>query len=314
MVEKWLEVSLVVDGELAEAVAEVLARYIPDGIVIEATAIESSAEHVEGRPAGPLRVCGYLPVNERLEETRQRIEEALWYLGRIRPLPAAQYRPVEEQNWAETWKRHYRPVPIGNTLVIVPAWLESPEPQRLPIRIDPGMAFGTGTHPTTRLCLSLLEERVAALRARPDWPEGLRVIDVGCGSGILSIAALKMGIPSALGVDLDPDAIAVARKNARLNGVESRLELGRGSVGEIRRGEFSIQQAELVFANILAPVIIRLLGENLSNLVAPRGVLLLSGILEEQAAEVERALERHEMVVFDRRQIDDWVALVTGVR
>lgn len=197
----WMEVSLTVDGELAEAVAEVMARYIPDGVAIESTAIIPDLEG-EGQPGGPLRVCGYLPIDERLEETRRRLEEGLWYLGRIRPLPAAEYKPIQEINWVEAWKQHYQPIPIGRRLIIVPAWIELPTQERIPIRIDPGMAFGTGTHPTTQLCLELLEEYL-----RP----GEAIIDMGCGSCILAIAAIKLGASQALGVDIDLQAIPNAR-------------------------------------------------------------------------------------------------------
>ena len=152
----WLEVSLTVNGELAEAVAEVLARFVPGGVVVESTAIYADPED-HGYPVGPLRVCGYLPMDVQLEETRQRIEEALYFLGRIQPLPDPQFKPIEEVNWAEAWKQHYKPIAIGKKLVIVPAWLDSPDESRISIRIDPGMAFGTGTHPTTQLCLELLE-------------------------------------------------------------------------------------------------------------------------------------------------------------
>ncbi len=97
------------------------------------------------------------PWIDQIEATRHKLEEALWYLGRIQPLPPVEFRPVQETNWAETWKQHYRPIVLGQKLVIVPAWLESPQPERIAIRIDPGMAFGTGTHPTTQLCLELIE-------------------------------------------------------------------------------------------------------------------------------------------------------------
>ncbi len=109
---------------MAEAVAEVLARFVPDGVVIEFTAISPDPEG-EGHPVGPLRVCGYLPADTDLEDTRRRLEEALWYLGCIRPLPAPQFKSIEEVNWVEAWKQHYHPIPIGQKLIIVPAWLES---------------------------------------------------------------------------------------------------------------------------------------------------------------------------------------------
>ena len=123
----WLEVALVVDGELAEAVAELLARFAPNGVVIEATHIVPDVNG-EGRVEGPLRVAAYLPADAHLEEQRQRLEEALWYLGRIRPLPEAEYHMVQQADWAEAWKQHYHPIAIGRRLMIVPAWLENPQP------------------------------------------------------------------------------------------------------------------------------------------------------------------------------------------
>ena len=143
---KWLQVSLTVDGELAEAVSEVLARFAPNGVAIETTGVTANPDDSEGHAVGPLRVSAYLPVDGELEESRRRLEESLWYLGRIRPLPVPEFTLIEETDWSAAWKEHYRPIPIGAKLIIVPAWLESPSPDRVPIRIDPGMAFGTGTH------------------------------------------------------------------------------------------------------------------------------------------------------------------------
>jgi ribosomal protein L11 methyltransferase len=300
----WLEVSLTVNGELAEAVAEVLARFAPGGVVIESTAIYANPEN-QGYPVGPLRVCGYLPVDAHLEETRQRIEEALYFLGRIQPLPDPQFKPIEEVNWAEAWKQHFKPIAIGKKLIIVPAWLESPDESRTPIRIDPGMAFGTGTHPTTQLCLELIEvELLKEARLL-----NLDVLDIGCGSGILSIAALKLGAGRAFGVDTDPEAISAAKQNAADNGVADQTEFAVGSVAEILGAIFPVSQAPIVLANILAPIIIRLLDTGLGELVAPNGVLLLSGILEEQLPEMEAALKKNAFSIQDKRQIDDWVAL-----
>jgi ribosomal protein L11 methyltransferase len=299
----WLEVSLTVDGELAEAVAEVLARYIPAGVVIESTAVSAGPEGENGQTVGPLRVCGYLPRDDQLEKTRRKIEEGLWYLGRIIALPAPVFQPFREVNWVESWKQHYHPIPVGEGLMIVPAWLEPETGGRLPIRIDPGMAFGTGTHPTTQLCLAITEKYFRQVGSSPG------VLDIGCGSGILAIAALKLGARDALGVDIDPLAMDAARQNATLNGVLERLELGVGSVAEIHQGQFSLRQGELVFANILAPVLVRLLDEGLGELVLPGGWLVLSGILVEQFPEVESALTRHKLTLIERLQSGDWVAL-----
>ncbi len=325
----WLEISLTVDGEMAEAVAEVLARYIPGGVVVESTTIATELDG-PGYPIGPLRVCGYLPVDAQLEETRQQIEKALYFLGRIQPLPVAQFTPVAEINWAEAWKKHYRPVRIGERLIIVPSWLTPPTPPvsppftggteggvRIPIRIDPGMAFGTGTHPTTQLCLELLEEALTVFAPPSPSEQGQQkksfrdgdVLDVGCGSGILSIAALKLGASRAFGVDTEHEAITAAEENAQTNQVADNARFAVGSVAQICQGIFPIRQAPVVVANILAHILIQLLDEGLSNLVASGGVLLLSGILEEQLPNMRTALEKHHLNIIAQRQIEDWVAL-----
>jgi ribosomal protein L11 methyltransferase len=301
----WQEVSLVVDGEMAEAVAEVLGRYIPDGIVIESTAVKAGPADENGQTVGPLRVCGYIPVDDQLEETQQRIEQGLWYLGRISPLPQPDFKLIKEVNWMEAWKEHYHPIPIGRKLIILPAWINPEGQDRIPIRIELGMAFGTGTHPTTQLCLALIEDFFINMEIQP----GLRVIDIGCGSGILSIAALKLGAEKALGVDTDREAIRASGDNAAINNVSSQLELGIGSVKEVRTGIFGIQTAQLVLANILAPVLVELLNQGLGELVTPAGWLILSGILAEQSIEVESALKVHGYTLIRKSQMGDWVAL-----
>jgi ribosomal protein L11 methyltransferase len=327
----WIEISLIVDGEMAEAVAEVLARFIPSSsIVIESTAIADSLEG-EGYPVGPLRVFGYLPADIELEETRHRLEEALWYLGRIRPIPTPQFEIVEERDWTQAWKQHYKPVPIGRSLLILPAWLEAPDTNRIPVRIEPGMAFGTGTHPTTQLCLEIMEALLLGFDppiqvdnnglvketntshrktfySLKESPDECSLIDVGCGSAILSIAGIKLGASYALGVDIDAKAIDIAKENIILNGVQDRFEAGIGSIDDIRSGNFSLRRSPLVVANILAPVIIRMLETGLGSLVSSGGVMILSGILADQSEEVEDALANHGCHIIIRRQMGDWLA------
>lgn len=301
----WLEVSLLVDGELAEAVAEVLSRYIPEGVVIESTAVQVGATFEVGRAIGPLRVCGYIPVDENLEVTRQKIERGLWYLGRISPLPEPLFKKIQEVPWMEAWKDHYHPIPIGDKLLILPAWIEPLNDERIPIRLELGMAFGTGTHPTTQLCLALAEEFISQL-PRTD---GLQVIDIGCGSGILAIASLLLGAERALGVDIDAEALRASRGNAEINHVSDKLELGMGSVAEILAERYGLQKVQLVFANILAPVLVKLLEQGMGELVQPDGCMILSGILSDQAIEVEAALNNHGFTHIDKRSMGDWVAL-----
>ena len=303
----WLEISLTVNGELAEAVADVLARFAPNGVTTE-QAVDFINDEDEGTPVGPITLRAFLPADETLEERRKKLEESLFYLGMIQPLPAAVFTPLRDQNWMEAWKERYQPIPIGKKLIIVPAWLESPEASRISIKIDPGMAFGTGTHPTTQLCLELLEKYFDTHPAFTSQPSA--IIDVGCGSGILSIGALKLGAEIALGVDIDEASVKASRENADANDIApERFTIGLGSVTEICGGKFIIRQAPLVLANILAPVIIRMFGMGLADLVAPGGGLILSGILAEQAGPVESAAEAHGMTFVEMRRLGDWVAL-----
>jgi ribosomal protein L11 methyltransferase len=317
----WLEVSLTVNGELAEAVADVLARFAPNGVMTE-QAVQFTDDEDEGTPSGPITVRAYLTADERLDETRQKLEESLYYLGMIQPLPAPSFTPIADQNWMEAWKTRYQPIPIGKKLIIVPVWMDSPAPERIPIKIDPGMAFGTGTHPTTQLCLELLEtvfekaildigySIVEPRISNIQYPIS-SAIDLGCGSGILSVAALKLGAEKALGVDIDEAAVKNSRENADNNGIDpGALVLGLGSVAEVKAGKFPLTQAPLVLANILAPVLIRLFEAGMADLIAPGGAIILSGILDHQAADVTAAAEKHGLTFVEQRQIGDWVALL----
>ncbi len=299
---KWVEVSIRVRRELAESIADVFSRFAPQGVVIESMETEVDQDG-QGRAVGPVRVNAYLPFDAQFEETRRKLEEALWHLGFIQPIPKPEYRTLKDENWTEAWKQHYRPIAIGKRLMVVPAWVEMPEGAREQIRIEPGMAFGTGTHPTTQLCLEILDGFV---RRNNDF---LDVFDIGCGSGILSIAALKLGAGRAFGVDIDAKAIETAEKNAELNQVEDRLKLAVGSVAEMRGGIFEITRAPLVLANVIAPILKKLVFAGLGDLVAPGGVLILSGILEEQLDEMIRVLNAHQFFVREKHQIDDWVSL-----
>ena len=312
----WLEVSLTVDGELAEAVAEVLARFAPNGVATERGIMYVDNDD-PGTPAGPIVVRAYLEMDTRIEETRQKLEESLYYLGMIMPLPTPVYKQVADQNWMEAWKQHYQPIPVGERLIIVPVWLDSPEPERIPIKIDPGMAFGTGTHPTTQLSLGLIENCFEGHKPQTtnhDLSSVARcpssVIDIGCGSGILSIAALKLGATTALGVDIDIESVNNSRENADQNGIGEEFIIGQGSVTEVLEEKFPIKQAPLVVANILAPIIIRLLGDGLTDLAEPGGTVILSGILLEQEQKTLEAAQAQGLILNERKQMGDWVALL----
>jgi len=284
--------------ELSESVADVMARFAPGGVTLGYESIEPDPDG-EGKPRGPLTVRAYLPWDSNLAARRAGLEEALWHLGRISPIPEPVFREVVETDWSLEWKKHYRPMRIGKRLVIVPSWMEWKAAESdVVLRLDPGMAFGTGMHPTTQLCLEALEERIAP---------GMEVIDLGCGSGILAIAALRLGAGRAAGWDVDPEAVKVARENARINDVESRFDVRLGSLQDLLAGKRS---APVVAANILAGVLQAMLRASLAAAVRPGGCLILSGILSDQSAEVETALAESGMRLVEKKIREDWVALL----
>jgi ribosomal protein L11 methyltransferase len=290
-----------VDGEAAEALAEALRRYAHLGVVIEQRYAEDEGLPGDPPPEGPLTVRAYLPDDADAPRKQLEIEEALYYLGRIYPMPEPTFTVLDEADWSEAWKAHYQPVRVGRRLLVKPAWLEAPVgPDDVLIELDPGMAFGTGTHPSTQLCLTALEDQV-----RP----GQRVLDLGCGSGILAIAAAKLGASEVLALDVDPVAVWVARENIIANGVEARVRVEQGSLESALSEPL---QFDLVLVNILAKVIVEMCAQGLAQVVRPGGRLVAAGIIDEQVSEVRDALESSGLRVETRRQSTDWVALVAG--
>ena len=285
---EWLEVSVTVENETAEAVAEVLSRYAPRGVVIEAGP--------DGWNAGPVIVRAYLPADDRLRANKRSVEEALWHLGQIQPIPAPTFHPVAEEDWAEAWKKQLKVLHIGQRIVIQPSWLDyTPAPGEIIIRLDPGMAFGTGLHPTTQMCLAALEELVNP---------GTHVLDLGTGSGILAIAAAKLGAGHVLAVDNDPVAVKTARGNVATNGVQETVNLVRGSLADVP------ESYDLIVVNILAKVIVEMAQQGLANRLRPGGTLIAAGIITDQKLQVVTALKRAGLALTGQQLIDDWVCLV----
>jgi ribosomal protein L11 methyltransferase len=253
--------------------------------------------HRPGRPDEAM-LTAWLPADDWPEGRREHLESALAPLAApfgLEP-PALAWHRQPEEDWSLSWKRHWRPDPVGERLLILPAWLEPPaqESGRLVIRMDPGSAFGTGSHPTTRLCLEALERALAADGAT-SLPAAARLADLGCGSGILGLAGLQLGAASLAAVDTDPLAVRATRANAALNGLAAEgprapVQVAEGSV-EALAGLLGGQPADLLLCNILAPVI-EALAPSFERLLAPRGMGLLSGLLVEQAAPLAEVLAR----------------------
>ena len=287
------EISVEADGEAAEAICELFERY-GGGAVVE---IQVRADGRTGKKLKKRRhwVRTYLPVDDI--EARRKVEVGLWHLGMIHPIPDASVKKLAEANWAEAWKEHYAPLRLGKRFLVVPSWIDvaeaNPAEDDLILRLDPGMAFGTGLHPTTQLCLESLEECL-----KP----GETVLDVGTGSGILAIGAALLGAGQTLGVDIDPRAAKIAAENARLNGVT--IETMAGEISQDAHQEY-----DLVIANILAGTITEI-AASLAAHTRPGGLLISSGILDTQAADVATALEAAGFEKPEMRQEGDWMALL----
>lgn len=296
----WLEISVQCDGEAAEAVSELFNRFNQGGAVIEMTGWDAVGELAQ--PVVTVRT--YLPAGELGAERRLKIEQGLWFLSRLLPIPEPSFRELADEDWASAWRAHYRPTRVGQRLVIVPAWQVDEAvlaPGDLPVVLDPGMAFGTGLHPSTRLCMAALERHVQP---------GDAVLDVGCGSGVLSITAARLGAASILATDIDPVAVQATVENCQRNGVERVV---RAQVGSLPDPALRPDGWQVVVANILAEVIVDLLAAGMAARLAPRGRLIMSGIIAERADAVTAALEQSGLRLCERTEEGDWVCLVAGL-
>jgi len=297
----WLEVSMICSGELAEAVAEVFSRFSPDGVVINSVTHYDTLGHEE-IPTGDMQVVAYFPQDEQSEVIRHQLEESIWHMSQIAPLGPLEYKVVVDQNWMEAWKANYKPLKIGRNLIVLPAWVDPVLAEgRIPIIISPDMAFGTGTHPSTQLCMLALEKYGA---------KEMDVIDIGTGSGILSIEAAKLGAERILGVDNDPVSIPSAINNANLNGVGDRIIFEVGTHTDVLNREDGLNQAPRVIANILSPILAKMLSTGLADLVSPLGLLFLGGVLEHQAQDLADLARTLGMTLRETLHQEDWVVLV----
>jgi len=295
---RWLELSVEADVEAVEAVSEVLGRVAGGTSVQPTRLIRDPDDELSARddPAAPYVVTAHVEPGPDTAATVEAVERALWHLQAfgLRPVGELRVREVDDATWTDAWKEHYVEQRIGR-VVVVPSWVShEPSPGDATIVLDPGMAFGTGLHPTTRGCLELLQE------ASP-MPE--RVLDVGCGSGVLALAALRLGARHADALDTDALAVAATSANAQRNGLADRVD--------VREGSLPAEPAErhaLVIANLVAAVLVDL-APRLAAHVAPGGRLIAGGIIDARAAEVIEAMGSAGLAVITRRDADEWVTL-----
>jgi ribosomal protein L11 methyltransferase len=300
---RWLELTVQVHPEAVESVSELLGRYSTDGIVIEEP-FELSEDGQEYRILydQPVKVHAYLPMDGKEGETQEQIEQGLWHLSALGAhfVGEIQTRQVAEEDWAHAWKDYYYVTHIGSRLVIRPSWREyTPKEHEVVVTLDPGMAFGTGVHPTTRMCLELVERLTHS---------GMRVLDVGTGSGILSLAAAQLGARSVYAIDNSSVAYESATENVAFNNLQDRIEVVQGELD--REGAQRMAgQYDLVVANIIAHVIGSIAPE-LAEVVAPGGLLVVSGIIEARRSDAEGPLLEAGLRLVEETKIDDWLAII----
>lgn len=299
----WLELTVQAHPDAVESVSELLSRYTTGGVAIEEP-IELIDEGQEYRVlAGqPVQVHAYVPTDGKEEEARQRIAEGLWHLSSLGAhfVGELQTRTVNEEDWANAWKEYYYVTHIGTRLVIRPSWREyTAKDTEVVLTLDPGMAFGTGLHPTTRMCLEQVEKRVQP---------GMRVLDVGTGSGILAIAAAKLGAASVYAIDNSSVAVESAQANAAMNELDERIQVVLGVLDEAEAARVA-GQYDLVVANIIAHII-GSIAPQLARVLAPDGLLVVSGIIEARRHDAEDPLLAAGLELVEQTMIEDWLALV----
>jgi ribosomal protein L11 methyltransferase len=298
----WIEMRIRVPGTAVDLVCHELAELGCDGVTVEERQLDTFIPpDPDESPPEEYFIKAYYAVSGESESLRRLIKERLEWLAGFVPglIPALhEVREVRKEDWAEGWKQHFQAVRLGPRLVVKPSWEDFfPAPGDVVVNLDPGMAFGTGTHGTTRLCL----EALAGLFEHSPVPK--RVLDVGTGSGILAIAAAALGAERVLACDIEPDSCRIAAENARLNAVEKRVELTGEPLQELE-GEFDV-----VLANILAEENIRLASE-LVGRVTPGGALILSGILLEKEKLVREAFSAFPLSEPEITCREEWICLL----
>ena len=297
----WVELSVDTPPEFVEPLTQVFTEHGEGGVAIELPGGHNPDEGESAPDPDRVTVRTYIPHDRRLEQRYSRIDTALRLIAHVGDISELRVRVVEEQEWADAWKEHFHVLRVGERAVIVPTWrVYEPREDDVVISIDPGMAFGTGHHPTTRMCMELLEQYVEP---------GCRVLDLGCGSGILSILAAKLGASEVFGLEIDSTAATVAESNVQMNGVQDTVKIQEATLPNLHtlRGSY-----DLLVANVSAKVITDL-AEHIVDVVRSGGRLIFSGILDRQRAGVVERMGELGVTFDDGSTDEDWEALVGRV-
>lgn len=298
---KWIELSVRTPQEFVEPLSQIFYRYGHGGVAVEQDGGYNPDEGETLSPDEWVTVRTYLPVNASTDERRGRIDIGVKLVAHVSDITPLQEREIDEEEWQNSWKEHFHVLHIGRNMVIAPTWREyDPKDTDVVITLDPGMAFGTGHHPTTHMCLEQLEAFV-----KP----GMDVLDVGCGSGILSIGAAKLGARHVFGIEIDSVAVNVAKQNVSENAVEHTVRVVQGS---LPHPDVPPQKYDISVANISAKVISEF-ADDLVKATKPGGKILASGIILENKSTPEDALTQAGATLEETLVEGDWVTLVLSV-
>ena len=300
MPDEWLELSIETPPEYVEPLTEIFHRYGEGGVAVEQPGGFNPDEGESPPIPDRVVVKTYLPIDHTTDHRRSQIDVGVRLVAHLAPVTELRERRVSQSEWQNSWKEFFHVLRVGERIVVCPTWREyEAKPDEVIVHLDPGMAFGTGHHPTTRMCLEMIEQTVTP---------GDSVLDLGCGSGILSIAAVKLGAERAVGFEIDPIAVKAGRANIDLNRAADSVELIHGTLPSPRAPAGSF---DCVFANISARVVTDL-AARIVECIAPGGRLLVSGVIEKHLDGVTDALIA-EGATIERQEIDgDWVALLAS--
>ncbi len=302
---KWVETRIIFEASdmitASDLISEIFYDFGLQGVIIESSEAETGIDWADHDITIPKEnaVIGFFPKNEQLPERCRMLEQKLSHLHQnIDMTYQIAYHDIDEQDWAESWKQYFFTEKITDTIVINPSWREyTPKPDEIVLKIDPGMAFGTGTHPTTRMCIALIEKYIQHKDA---------FLDIGTGSGILMIAAAKLGAADMTGIDNDEVAVSVARQNLLKNKIPSdTYELMTGDLVTNVSKKFSI-----VTANILSEIIVHLL-DDIHHVIKKDSLFICSGIIEPKREMVEKKLLDRGFEIIDVLIKDEWVAIAS---
>ncbi|MQF98445.1 MAG: 50S ribosomal protein L11 methyltransferase [SAR202 cluster bacterium] len=294
---KWLELSLITPSEYVEPLSLIFHRYGHGGVA-EEIEVDYNPDEGEVMPDNPNVILRtYMPIDEFTESRKQEIQIAIALISKIADLSPLKEQIIQDNDWMNYWKNHFPMLKIGR-IIICPSWIQhTAEQDEILIALDPGMAFGTGHHPTTKMCISEIEKLF-------DAGTRDRVLDIGTGSGILAMVAATLGATGVLGIDTDPLAVTAAMLNIETNKLENRVEIIQGTI----EGN-DLSQYDLVVANLYSKVIMEI-GHSIMSKVDRNGMVILSGIMKDKLEEVIVSLRTHNFVLDHYCTEGDWAVVV----